>query len=114
MSDWTDLQLAHSLAPEKAPDELWARVQGGAVAARPSRPFRWAFPVGVAACGLVLLARLAAFELRTPRADFSPVETVAVERWAAHQAGSGRAWAAEGMRSKDMAATTNCGYCHTL
>jgi len=27
MSQWVDLQLAHQLAPEKAPDELWSRIQ---------------------------------------------------------------------------------------
>lgn len=89
MSDWIDLQLAHSLAPVKAPDQLWARIEAASAAAPARRAvaIRWAFPVAVAACALLLLARLAAVELRTPRAEFASNDAVAVEHWLAHEAG---------------------------
>jgi hypothetical protein len=57
MSDWIDLQLAHSLTSVQAPDELWSRIQAPAV--RPRRPMaiRCAVPAAVAACVMVVLAR---------------------------------------------------------
>jgi hypothetical protein len=109
MSDWIDLQLAHSLTRTKAPDELWSRIQSGALAPTQPRRVRWAFPVAVAACALLLLARLAAFELHTPTTGFSPVENVAVERWAAHQPGSGSVWNREPMQAR-----SDCRLCHNL
>src|SRR4051794_39585252 len=57
MSDWIDLQLAHSLGPVKAPDDLWARIQAG----RPRRTLhpaiRWGAVAALAASVTVLLAR---------------------------------------------------------
>jgi hypothetical protein len=37
MSDWLELDLAHQLAPVKAPDELWQRVEG-AIQTAPAGP----------------------------------------------------------------------------
>ena len=82
MSDWIDLQLAHSLTPVSAPDELWARIQ--APVARQRRPvaIRWAVPAAIAACVMVLLAR----PVREDR-TFASSDPAAVAKRMAHKAG---------------------------
>jgi hypothetical protein len=82
MSDWVDLQLAHSLTRVQAPDELWARIQ--APVARQQRPvaIRWAVPVAIAACVVVLLAR----PVHEDRV-FASSDPAAVAKWMAHEAG---------------------------
>ena len=92
MSDWTDLQLAHSLTPVKAPDSLWARVNAGngtgatAERRRATGAFRWSVPCAVAAA-VVLLASTTTMELRPPHGAFVSNDPVAVEQWLAHEAG---------------------------
>jgi hypothetical protein len=85
MSDWIDLQLAHSLGPAKAPDQLWARID--AASSQPRRRFslRWAAipAAAIAACVMVLLAR----PTHDVRAEFASNDPVAIERWLAHEAG---------------------------
>jgi hypothetical protein len=92
MSEWIDLQLAHSLAPAKAPAALWGRIDA-ALCPAPVRPaprgigaFRWAVPCAVAAVVLLLLVRTTAIELRG-HAEFASNDPVAVEHWLAHEAG---------------------------
>ena len=81
MSDWIDLQLAHSLTRVQAPDELWARISAPVVQRRPVA-IRWAVPVAIAACVMVLLAR----PVREDRV-FTSSDPVAVTKWMAHEAG---------------------------
>jgi len=57
MSDWIDLQLAHSLTPVPAPEDLWARIQAPPIRSRRPIAIRWAVPAAVAACVMVVLAR---------------------------------------------------------
>lgn len=93
MSDWMDLQLAHSLAPAKAPDALWARVNARIDMPAPAAAspwigmFRWAAPCAVAVAVLLLLVRATAIELRPAHAEFVSNDPIAVERWLAHEAG---------------------------
>ena len=93
MSEWIDLQLAHSLTPVNAPDELWARINAPVAQRKRPGAIRWAVPVAIAACVMVLLARpmdlsrMAAGELRGGRLEFVSNDPVAVERWLAHQGG---------------------------
>lgn len=115
MSDWIDLQLAHSLAPAKAPAALWDRIDaalcppaGTAPSRRASFPkqrviafpaatdapsraalpraLRWGVPCAVAAIVLLLLVRTTALELRG-HAEFASNDPIAVEHWLAHEAG---------------------------
>jgi hypothetical protein len=81
MSDWIDLQLAHSLTPAQAPDELWARISSPVSPRRPVA-IRWAVPAAIAACVIVLLAR----PVRENR-FFASNDPVAVAKWMAHEAG---------------------------
>src|SRR5438105_136634 len=85
MSDWIDLQLAHSLTPAHAPEELWARISGAATPRQaPRRPIaiRWAVPAAIAACVMILLVR----PVREDRV-FASNDPVAVAKWMAHEAG---------------------------
>jgi len=81
MSDWIDLQLAHSLTRVQAPDELWARINAPVVRRRPIA-IRWALPAAIAACVMVLLAR----PVREDRV-FTSSDPAAVAKWMAHEAG---------------------------
>jgi hypothetical protein len=109
MSDWTDLQLSHSLAPVQAPDALWDRING----ASPAQP-RWREairrlgPCAAAAAVIVLLARTSALELRPPHPDFVANDPVAVQRCLAHPAG------APVQPRPALIADTSCKTCHTL
>jgi hypothetical protein len=91
MSDWTDLQLAHSITPVKAPDELWSRVSAAGGTPALSEPPRWTagfrrgVPCAAAAALLLLLVRATVVELRPPHGEFVTNGPVAVERWLAHE-----------------------------
>ena len=56
MSEWVDLQLSHQLAPVKAPDDLWERVQGRAPRRRRRSVPRLALATGAAVLAVVALA----------------------------------------------------------
>ena len=89
MSDWIDLQLAHSLTPLKAPDALWDHICAPLPKPAPRRheAFRWAAPCAVAACALLLLIRSTSLELRPAHPQFVSNDPVAVQHWMAHEAG---------------------------
>ncbi len=91
MSDWMDLQLAHSLAPVPAPAALWERVDAALIPAAVARPrrfptLRWAVPCAAAAAVVLLLVRATAIELRA-HPTYASNDPVAVEHWLAHEAG---------------------------
>ena len=99
MSDWIDLQLAHSLTRVQAPDDLWDRIMAPPPVRRPFA-VRWAVPTGIAACVMALTAM--PHELYIERPDFSaPV----VERKLAHEARP----AASPIKSVDV----SCQACHS-
>src|SRR5689334_13844456 len=112
MSDWMDLQLAHSLTPAKAPDALWSRING---AAQPARP-RWqdSFRRGtlstVAAAMLFLLVRATAVELRPPHEDFVANTPVAAKKWLAHEPQVQRVR----LEVSSVRSESGCKTCHTL
>ena len=63
MSEWVDLQLSHQMAPVKAPDQLWVRVQGQ----RPARR-RHVIPRLVLATAAAVVAVIAvAYSATGPR-----------------------------------------------
>jgi hypothetical protein len=110
MSDWTDLQLSHSLAPVQAPDALWERISG---AASPAQP-RWReaicrlAPCAAAAAVFALLVGTSALELRPPHPDFVANDPIAVQRCLAHPAGAP-------IQPRPALMTGNsCKTCHTL
>src|SRR5258706_13566299 len=112
MSDWIDLQLAHSLTRAPAPDELWARINpncerqvNGPVAPR-RRPIaiRWAVPVAIAACGMIVLAR----RVREDRV-FAASDPAAVSKRMAHEKRP-----VSKARTEVAANTTACKHCHSL
>jgi hypothetical protein len=111
MSDWTDLQLAHSLAPIQAPEALWSRINSPAPVpqSRWREAFRMAAPCAAAAAFVLLLVRTSALELRPPHPDFVANEPIAVERWLAHEAGP-----AHRPAPAMEAAAAACKTCHTL
>src|SRR5436305_10235633 len=80
MSDWIDLQLAHSLTRVQAPDELWARMNGPVAPRRRHMAIRWAVPVAIAACGMIVLAR----PVREDRV-FAASDPAAVSKRMAHE-----------------------------
>src|SRR5438270_3937496 len=104
MSDWIDLQLAHSLTPVPAPDELWTRINAPVVPQR--RPFaiRYAVPTAIAACVMLLLAR----PVREDRV-FASSDPAAVARWTAHKPG-----ASSPLRQPaEVKTASGCQPCHT-
>jgi hypothetical protein len=112
MSDWVDLQLAHSLTQVKAPDALWERVAtaGGAPAVSEPRwtaGFRRGVPCAAAAALLLLLVRASAIELRPPHDDFVANGPVSIERALAHERTSS---------PPNVTTVTDigCAACHTL
>jgi len=91
MSDWIDLQLAHSLGPVKAPEDLWSRIESAHTRSGPVRRNtastmtlgRWAVPVAIAACVMVLLAR----PTREKQFELTSSDPARLQRWLAHEAG---------------------------
>jgi hypothetical protein len=97
MSDWLELELAERLAPVRAPDALWARVNRAAAStdARPhatSRPAAWAwlaaFAILVAIVAVTFaipspsLSQLAAAELAKSRdQEFQSTDPHEIARW---------------------------------
>jgi hypothetical protein len=110
MSDWTDLQLSHSLAPVQAPDALWDRINGAASPARLGwrEAIRRAAPLTVAAAVFALLVRTSALELRPPHPDFVANDPVAVQRCLAHSPG------VPVQPRPALISDTSCKTCHTL
>jgi hypothetical protein len=110
MSDWTDLQLSHSLAPVQAPDALWERISGAATPVQP----RWRdavrrfAPCAAAAAVFVLLVGTSALELRPPHPDFVANDPVAVQRCLAHPAGN------TVQPRPALMTDTSCKTCHSL
>jgi hypothetical protein len=91
-----DLQLAHHLAPAKAPDELWLRVSGRKPAPHRAPHMRWLVPAAaIAACVAALLAtprpidlqHLAAAELRSGKVEFASADPSAISAWLRREAG---------------------------
>jgi hypothetical protein len=64
MPDWLELELAQSVAPVEAPDELWDRIQGRGY--RPAPPARSARPVWAIAAIVTVMITAGAFWF-TPR-----------------------------------------------
>ena len=101
MSDWLELELADRLAPVRAPEALWARVQHPRVAERvratrlPRRALVALCAVAVAAIVAVALAvpspgmsEMAAAELAANRpADFRSSDPHAIAHWLRANAG---------------------------
>jgi hypothetical protein len=84
MSDWIDLQLAHSLGPVKAPDQLWARIEDAAsVPVRRRSMIRWALPAAIAACIMLLFSRPA----HNAGPELAYTDPEAVGRWLGHESG---------------------------
>jgi hypothetical protein len=118
MSDWIDLQLAHSLNRVKAPEALWSRLQAAQAGVVETRPrWRWAAPFAIAVCVLLMLlvVRASALELRGARTEFVSNDPVAMERWLAHHRGSvsrrGQAPAVR-VKSEMASARVECVACH--
>jgi hypothetical protein len=115
MSDWMDLQLAHSLTPVKAPDALWSRVSAAGGAPALSEPPRWTagfrrgVPCAAAAALLLLLVRATVVELRPPHGEFVTNGPVTVERWLAHEK-SASSVTGRGLTVVDG----SCSACHSL
>src|SRR5882724_11533594 len=82
MSDWIDLQLAHSLGRVKAPDELWARIQRRPVRRASHAILRWGTVAAVAAGVTVLLAR----PVRESQVEIATARPAVVQRSLAHEA----------------------------
>jgi hypothetical protein len=116
MSDWIDLQLAHSLTPASAPDELWARIERARAPRKPERsPIRWAVPAAIAAAVMVVLAQ----PVRQERFKLVSANPPKVEHWLAHQPGeSGPLRPMPAARAQavvsDGRSDAACRYCHTL
>src|SRR5262249_60517775 len=72
MSDWLDLELAHRLARESAPEELWKRVLSGA---RPVQRRNW--PV---AAVLIIAAATCILWLATSGQQISHIPAMASDR----------------------------------
>jgi hypothetical protein len=112
MSDWIDLQLAHSLTPSQAPDELWTRLQA-ASAPQPRRhrsPIRWAVPAALAAGVMVVLAQ----PVRQERFELVSAHPARIESWLAHQPReSGPFGPIQGPVSINRSEAA-CRNCHTL
>ena len=102
MSDWLELELAHQLSPEAAPDALWERIQNGRAPARRTVP-RWPIAavvtLAVAAATLWLAARgqepaldlerLAVEQLRHPAPpEFLSSDPGRIAAWADRHAGA--------------------------
>jgi hypothetical protein len=84
MSDWIDLQLAHSLGPAKAPADLWDRIEAAQAPKRRAGMARWGVAAAAAAaCVVGLLAHSA----QVSRTEFATNDPAAIERWLAHEAG---------------------------
>src|SRR5215467_6025901 len=104
MSDWIDLQLAHSLTPTRAPEELWARIQGAQHQPRRRHsPIRWAVPAALAAGVMVVLAQ----PVRQEHFELTPGRPAKVERWLAHEP---RPTGAIAIQGRDA----SCRQCHVL
>jgi hypothetical protein len=86
MSDWIDLQLAHSMGPVKAPDDLWARIDAASALPRRSNVSRWVIAAACAAGVMALFAR-PIYEARDVRPEFASSDPAAIQRWLAHEAG---------------------------
>jgi len=122
MSDWVDLQLAHSLTPVQAPDALWARIHAPAAGARPHwrESFRWLAPCTMAVAMLLLLIRTTALELRPPHPEFIANDPAGIQHRLAHEATPVKSAFAETKSSLDstvIASTRNdapCTTCHSL
>ena len=108
MSDWIDLQLAHSLTPTRAPEELWARIRGAKPEPRRRRsPVRWAVPAALAAGVMVVLAQ----PVRQEHFELTAGRPAKIERWLAHQPGeSGPLRPVVAIQDRDG----SCRQCHVL
>jgi hypothetical protein len=65
MSEWVDLQLSHQMAPVKAPDQLWERVQGQRQ--RPARRRRLIPRLVLATAAAVVAVIAVAYSATGPR-----------------------------------------------
>lgn len=112
MSDWIDLQLAHSLTPKSAPEELWARIQNASSAPRKRHsPIRWAVPAAIAAGVMVVLAQ----PVHQERFELVAGNPAKVHGWLAHKsAGSGTSSVLNVQAISTGRSETACRYCHTL
>jgi hypothetical protein len=95
MSDWLELELSERLAPVRAPEALWSRVNRPAPplpARRAAHPVAWAWIFATAAIASTLavtfaipspsLSQLAAAELAKSRpADFQSNDPKEIARW---------------------------------
>ncbi len=97
MSDWMELELAERLAPVRAPEALWARVNRPTTAAFAPRAARWRLQGFVFAAAIMAsatlsrqpftipspsLSQLAAAELaKSLPADFQSTDPHAIARW---------------------------------
>ena len=108
MSDWIDLQLAHSLGRAKAPDELWDRLQGRAPRRRRPIAVRWAVPMAIAACVTVMLAR----PVQEGRFELVANQRADIAHRLAHEAAA----QANGSAVIPIAVRSElaCGTCHSL
>ncbi len=101
MSDWLELELAHRLAPVRAPEALWARVQRSR-AVEPARsillPRRALVALGAVAVAAIVavalavpspgMSEMAAAELAANRpADFRSSDPHAIAHWLRANAG---------------------------
>src|SRR5690242_12318132 len=101
MADWLELELAHQLAPAKAPDELWDRVRNGRLP-QPERKPVWpiaAIVTVMIAAGAMWMAakgaqpsldlvRLARLELDASKSlDFTSENASEMRIWAQKSAG---------------------------
>jgi hypothetical protein len=79
MSEWLELELAHRLAPVRAPERLWYLVQTpGPLPNRPRRPVKTVLLLAAAAAASVWLAaawRPEATNVRTISLSANPVES---------------------------------------
>jgi hypothetical protein len=96
MSDWLELELAERLAPVRAPEALWARVNQAAASSAIShpkpRPIAWAWVMASAILAAIVavtfaipspsLSQLAAAELAKSRdQEFQSTDPHEIARW---------------------------------
>jgi len=102
MADWLELELAHQLAPAKAPDELWERVQRGRLRQperKPVWPIAAIVTMMIAAGAMWMAAKGEQPSLDLERLAKLQLESVQPLDLASHDEGEIRAWA---KRSADL------------
>ena len=81
MSDWLELELAHDLAPVRAPEGLWERIEMGAVPVRRRVMPRW--PLAAVAAAAILWFVVRSVDARSIRS----ADAAQISAWARQRAG---------------------------